>query len=231
MKIGIIGAGKVGCSMGKYMKEHGLAVAGYFSRRTESSEEAGTFTGTKAFEDLKSIIRACDILCIAVSDDAIKGVWSEMCAVSEREGASRLLENKIICHFSGSLSSDVFTGIENTGASACSVHPMSAFSDRFTSYRQLNHVRFTIEGQNKALQVMEGLISHMGNKVLKIQPEMKALYHCSASLVSNFMVGLFDMGLDLLERCGIDEKSGRELLGPLVEIMSALWLNKERQMP
>ena len=52
MEIGMIGAGKVGCSMGKYMIEHGFKVAGYVSRHRESSEQAGTFTGTKVFEDL-----------------------------------------------------------------------------------------------------------------------------------------------------------------------------------
>lgn len=32
MKIGIIGAGKVGCSIGKYLKEHDFSVAGYCSK-------------------------------------------------------------------------------------------------------------------------------------------------------------------------------------------------------
>lgn len=32
MKIGIIGAGKVGCSIGKYLTEHGFSVAGYCSK-------------------------------------------------------------------------------------------------------------------------------------------------------------------------------------------------------
>ena len=76
MQIGIIGAGKVGCSMGRYMREHGLFLVGYYSRSIDSSEEAGIFTDTKVFEDLKSIIMACDMLCIATPDDAIAQVWA-----------------------------------------------------------------------------------------------------------------------------------------------------------
>ena len=30
MKIGFIGAGRVGCSIGKYLKESGLHIAGYY---------------------------------------------------------------------------------------------------------------------------------------------------------------------------------------------------------
>lgn len=217
MDIGIIGAGKVGCSIGKYMKECGLPVAGYFSKRVESSEEAGTFTDTKVFQSLEDIVKACELLCITVPDDAIGDVWSEIFAVSQAETAARPFEHKIICHFSGSLSSAVFSGIDSTGASGCSVHPMSAFSDKFTSYRQLNQVLFVTEGQEEALTVIEDLFSGMGNQILRISPEKKALYHCSASLVSNFMIGLFHTGLELLGRCGIGEEMGRELFTPLVK--------------
>ena len=48
MKIGIIGAGKVGCSIGKYLKKHDFSVAGYCSKSKKSVEEAATFTNTKA---------------------------------------------------------------------------------------------------------------------------------------------------------------------------------------
>lgn len=208
MEIGIIGAGKVGCSMGKYMREHDLSVAGYFSRQRESSEQAGTFTDTKVFEDLESIVRACDLLLITTPDDVIGSVWEEV-----REMP---VKDKIICHFSGSISSAVFTEIEHTGASGCSIHPMYAFSDKFTSYRQLDTVMFTVEGQDKAVAVVERLLSGMGNRVLNISPEGKELYHCCASLASNFMIGLFQMSLDLLTECGIPEETGQELLTPLV---------------
>lgn len=216
MEIGMIGAGKVGCSMGKYMIEHGFKVAGYVSRHRESSEQAGTFTGTKVFEDLYELIQACGLLCLAVPDDEIGNVWQQMRGMGEKGSAVHPLAGKIVCHFSGSLSSAVFSGIESTGAAGCSVHPMYAFSDKFTSYQKLNSAIVTIEGQKRAAAVMEDMFSHMGNRVLKISPEAKMRYHCSASLVSNFMTGLFSMGLDLLEQCGIPEEAGRELVGPLV---------------
>ena len=42
--------------MGRYMREHGLFLVGYYSRSIGSSEEAGTFTDTKVFEDLESML-------------------------------------------------------------------------------------------------------------------------------------------------------------------------------
>ena len=189
--------------MGRYMREHGLFLVGYYSRSIDSSEEAGIFTDTKVFEDLRSIIMACDMLCIATPDDAIAQVWAEIRRISEEFPETCSLEHKVLCHFSGSLSSDVFSGIDSTGASGCSIHPMSAFSDRFTSYFKLKEVIFTMEGQPEACHVMTEVFSLLGNKVLQIEPEKKSLYHCAASLVSNFMIGLYQIGLDLLDKCGI----------------------------
>ncbi len=208
MQIGFIGAGRVGCSIGKYMKQGGLPVAGYVSRSTESAEEAGTFTGTKAFGKLEKIVEACDVLCIATPDGAIAGVWEEIRELP--------LEQKILCHFSGSYSSDVFSGIEQTGASACSVHPMYAFSDKFHSYQKLNQAYFTIEGAEAAVTVMKELLSGLGNSVLQISSDKKALYHCGATLVSNAVAALYQTGLDMMGDCGIGEQQANQLLGPLV---------------
>lgn len=208
MQIGFIGAGKVGCSIGKYLKEHGVPVAGYVSRHIESSEFAGTFTDTKAFENLQEMTENCDILCITTTDREIGNVWNEL--------QKQDLKDKIICHFSGSYSSAVFQGIDEKKAFACSIHPMCAFSDKSTSYRQLNDVVFTMEGDDKALAVMRPLFEQMGNRVLQIDSDKKVLYHCSASLVSNFMIGLYQMGLDCMEDCGMAKEEAELLLGPLV---------------
>ena len=78
--------------------------------------------------------------------------------------------------------------------------------------QELKEVIFTMEGQPEACHVMTEVFSLLGNKVLQIEPEKKSLYHCAASLVSNFMIGLYQMGLDLLEECGIGKEEGEELI-------------------
>ena len=44
MTIGFIGAGKVGCTLGKYFSTHGAAVTGYYDRNTQAAKEAAQFT-------------------------------------------------------------------------------------------------------------------------------------------------------------------------------------------
>lgn len=208
MDIGIVGAGKAGCSIGRYLKEHGISVAGYFSKTRESVDEAATFTNTRAFRSLRELLAACDIIFITTPDDVVQQVWS--CIAGES------IHGKIICHFSGSLSSVVFSGRRETGAAGCSIHPMFAFSDKFTSYEKLNQVMFTMEGDAEALAVMRPLFEKMGNRVCVISSGKKERYHAAASMVSNMMIGLYQMSLDMLCDCGFEKEDARQLVEPLV---------------
>ena len=208
MEIGIVGAGRVGCSIGKYMKEHGATVVGYFSKSRGSVESAATFTGTATFPTLGELVKASDMIFIATPDDVIRSVWE---SIKEEP-----IQGKIVCHFSGSLSSVVFTGMEKTGASGCSIHPMYAFSSKFTSYKKLNQVLFTIEGDEKALATIKPLFEKMGNTVCVISSSDKVRYHAAASMMSNMMIGLYQMGIDMFMDCGFDNDSARRLAEPLL---------------
>ena len=211
MKIGIIGAGKVGCSLGRYFVEQGLGVSGYSSKTKESVETAATFTNTRAYDSLYQLVSENNLIFITTPDDCISEVWAQIVQYDYNE------KNKIICHFSGSLSSDVFLNREKRGFYACSFHPMYAFSDKFTSYKQLNQVMFTAEGDKEALAELCPLLERLGNPVFVIKGKKKERYHAAASLISNMMIGLYQMGIDMLVDCGFSETEARSLVKPLVE--------------
>ncbi|MDD7402796.1 MAG: Rossmann-like and DUF2520 domain-containing protein [Butyribacter sp.] len=209
MVIGIIGAGKVGTTLGAYLKEHNISVSGYYSRSIESAREAANFTKTKIYQSVEEIIGESDTLFLTTPDGEIRNVWD--CIISYS------LTGKTICHFSGSLSSRIFSGIETTGAVGCSIHPMYAFSDKFTSYQQFHTAYLTMEGNSEAVSKMQKLFGdRLGHKILKISAQNKIKYHAAAALASNYMVGLFQASLDLLGDCGFSEEDSRQLLAPLV---------------
>lgn len=208
MKIGIIGAGKVGVTLGKYLGEHQVTVSGYYSRTYENALVASDFTKTKAYHDIGELVALSDTLFITTPDGVIGDVWD--CIKKYK------LENKIICHFSGSLSSHVFSGIEEKRAAACSIHPMYAFSDRFTSYKQFHTAKLTVEGSSKALESIVPLFEKLHHTVFTVAAEDKMKYHAAAALASNYMVGLFQTSLDLLGECGFSSEKAMELLKPLV---------------
>lgn len=211
MKIGIIGAGRVGCSIGKYLIEHATdcILVGYFNRSYDKAIDAAEFTHSKAFSGLDELVESSDTLMITTPDDIIKDVWD--CIDKEK------IKNKIICHFSGSLSSDVFEDALEFGAFPGSVHPMYAFSDRFNSYKQLNTVVFTLEGHSFFLEKMKGLFGACKNPVCFLEKENKVKYHAAASLVSNHMLALLDTGIALLEEIGYTREDSYKVFAPLVK--------------
>lgn len=205
MKIGFIGAGKVGFSLGRYFTERGVCVSGYYSRDLNSSKEAAAFTKTKYYEQLEEIIEESDTLFLTVPDGSIREVYSEM---SQSD-----IEGKCLVHCSGAMSSMIFSGIGQKGARGCSVHPICAVSDKLTGYQDLSKAYFTIEGKDVA--DVEELIRSCGNVVEAISADDKVKYHAAAVYASNLVAGLYDLAAGLLKDCGLSESFAGHALQPL----------------
>lgn len=200
MNIGIIGAGKVGVSVGRYLKDNNIQISGFYDTDPDNAAFAAQFTNTDCFSELKELVRLSDTLFITTPDTVIGSVWD--CIIKNNMSVN----NKIVCHFSGALSSDVFTDSQSTGASVCSVHPMLAFSDKLTSYRIPANTFFALEGDETAVSAMKSLFESLGNTVCRIDKSKKSLYHTAASVLSNEIVALLDMGYSLLQQCGFSRK-------------------------
>ena len=208
MKIGFIGAGKLGFSLGKYLVENNINVSGYYSKNLGSSKDAAIFTNSKYYESLKSIIEDCDTIFITTQDGVISEIWNSISQLP--------INNKIICHCSGSLSSNIFSNIEDHGAYGYSIHPMIAFSDKYNSHKQLNHATITIEGVNDYLDTFKDIFESLGNKVKVISKNNKSKYHAASVFVSNHVISLFNTGIELLRDCGFTEEEAMESLYPLM---------------
>lgn len=206
MKIGFIGAGKVGTSLGKLLIEHHIAVTGYYSRTLQHARQAADFTQTQLFDSLEDIVKASDTLFVTTPDGVIGRISQEIAVLP--------MKSKCICHCSGALPSSVFSLAEQQGAKVCSVHPLLAVSDRFSSWKRLEGAFFTLEGSGAA--DMEQVMQQCGARTATIQAQDKARYHLAACVVSNLAVGLSAWGISLLEQCGFTAQQAQDALAPLI---------------
>lgn len=194
MNIGIIGAGRLGFTLGKFLRTINENLVGYYSRNTNNAIEASNFTKTEYHSELKSLISKCDTLFLTVSDDAIKIVANEL--------KNYDLSGKIICHTSGAKSSKEIEDLEILGCYCYSVHPLLAINDKYNSYKTFNECLITIEGNKKKINLLYDLFSKK-NKVKIIKSEDKALYHAMASYSSNLIVGLLDIVNEYIKNIGL----------------------------
>lgn len=208
MKIGWIGAGKVGTSLGKLFSESGAEIVGYYSRSPESAKMAAEFTSSTQFHSMKELIQASDTLFVTTPDGVLPTIIREIAELPVKE--------KQICHCSGALASDVFAPAKERGARVCSVHPLVAVSDRFESWKTLRGAFFTLEGDSETVQAMEELLHRSGAQTAVIAAEDKPRYHLAACVVSNLAVGLSEWGMSLLEQCGFTGEQAQTALTPLI---------------
>ena len=217
MDIGFIGAGKTGCSLGKYFAEKGrglsLNVAGYFSRSAESAKDAAQFTGSKAYADINELVDECDVIFLTVPDGSICRLWQQVRQYD--------IKGKAICHCSGAMSADeAFEGLAATGSFGYSIHPLFAVSDKYNAYRELTGVFFTLEGDDGGMipefSGIRKALEEMGNPTCVIDAQNKTMYHCAAAIASNLMCGLADMSVEMLRRCGFSDDEAVNALAPIM---------------
>lgn len=211
MKIGFIGAGKVGCSLGRYLSAQNELI-GYYSRTEASALEAAEITSSRAFPDVKGLIEACDTLFLTVPDGAIASTWEEIKSICSN---SSLLQGKNICHCSGALPSSAFLGAIDVGCCTYSVHPLFAVSSKTTSSEELSKAFFAIEGSPEHLAEILGLITSMGNDAQVIKTQEKVRYHAAAAMASNHVVGLYRLACKELATCGFTQEGAERALAPL----------------
>ena len=204
MRIGFIGAGKVGCTLGKYFRENGIPVSGYYNRTSEHAKEAAEFTDTLYYEDVNDLINESDMIFITVSDNSIPMVYGSL--------DKKILAGKIIAHSSGALSSSVFTDSEIYGFYGFSIHPIYAINDKFSSYKNFQNAFITIEGNSSKISSVEELFRNMGLKTAVISAENKVRYHAAAVFASNMVCGLMGEAENLLQSCGFSKEMAGEAL-------------------
>ena len=198
MKTGFIGAGKVGCSLGKYLSQK-YEISGFFSRNSVSAEKASEIAGGNAFESPAQLAKNSDIIFLTVPDGLIAETW---------EKYKELFCGKIICHCSGALSSEIFEDSQVYNVKTCSVHMFQAVSDKENSWKLLKNSVFTVEGN--ARQTLKNMLVSLGNEVQEIDADKKTLYHLSAVFSSNLVTGLLYSAEKMLEQCGFSEQTAEK---------------------
>ena len=209
IRIGFIGAGKAGVSLGAYFCSKGMEISGYLSHSIKSAISAAGITSSNAFTVMSDLVASSDMIIVSTPDGVIGKIWEDLrkCDIRDR----------IICHLSGVLSSDIFDGIEAKVSYGYSVHPMFAFSGRAGTFEGVEKACFTIEGSKDKLDEVREIFRRMGNRTFVIDKNQKHLYHASNVMVSNLVTALLSIGTEAFEKCGVSREESLGALMPLIK--------------
>ena len=197
-KIGFIGAGRVGTTLGKYFVSNGINISGYYSKTKESSASSADFTNSILFNELDDLINKSDTIFITVPDGEISHVWTQIMNAD--------INGKTVIHCSGAMTSRIFAGAKQRGVYAYSLHPLFAINSRVESWKHMVEAYFTVEGDSERIEDVKSLIEKVGNPISEINEESKIRYHAASVFFSNLVIGLAAAGEGLLLQCGLDKE-------------------------
>jgi 3-hydroxyisobutyrate dehydrogenase len=77
-RIGFVGVGRMGANMARRLKEQGFNVTALYDVKPGAAAELATEIGAQAFENLKDVTRASDVIITVVTDDkAMKTIFTK----------------------------------------------------------------------------------------------------------------------------------------------------------
>ena len=211
MRVGFIGAGVMGKTMGLLLGRCGCEVVGYFSRSETSALRVAKEVGGKFYSDMAKLAANCDVLFLTTPDDAIEQVARTL-------GEIQCLQpGQIVVHMSGSHTSGILMPALGNGAYGLSMHPLQSCASSEEALINLPISVFSLEGHPEALKVGKAMVSRIGAQFFVLSSEDKVLYHTAACMASNYFVTLFDAARELLDISGVDKALQVTALNSLVE--------------
>ena len=213
--VSVVGAGRLGTALALALSACGYCLEAVVARRlTRAQKAARLFTRRPLALSGAQLAKLpeSELILIATPDDVITLIAGRLAAFQKDANPGRT-----VLHTSGALSSEVLAPLAAVGFHVGSVHPLVSVSDSLSGATNLREAFYCLEGDRASLRVARAMVRDLGGQGFSIDSRNKALYHAAAVVASGHMVALFDIAVEMLGRCGLDQKKARRVLMPLVE--------------
>ena len=208
--VSIIGAGRLGRTLGKRLHQLGWRIGAVVTRSAASSRAAVRVIGAGTpHGGLTPRVLESDLVLLATPDGALADVARELAEIGGRD-----CRGKVILHGSGALDSNVLAPLARLGAFTGSLHPMQTFSDGVAT--NLRGVVFTIEGHPRAQRVGRGIARALGGIPVVLKSESKGEYHAAGTLVAGHVLALVEAATQVLMKIGFTRRRAVQALLPLI---------------
>lgn len=207
---GVVGTGRVAQALALALAPHSLRPPMMWGRSPERTAGAATAVGAVTAPAVDHLMAECDVIAIAVSDDALADVVSEMAAISSADRGS------FIFHVSGRSGAAILAPLRSAGALTAAIHPAMTFTgDPAGEVQRMAGARFAVTGSTtEATESATQLVALLGGVAVEIAEDRRALYHAALCHASNHLVTLIAGASHALADAGVDDPAA--LLAPLV---------------
>lgn len=203
--VGIIGPGRAGVGFGLALSRagHAVFIHGEHEKVLPVPLEL-SWGGTPPW------LAAVDIVLLAVPDDALEQVATDLAATG------KLHEGQTVLHLAGLLDHSALASLSASGAALGSLHPLQSLASAATAADRLKGAFAAVEGDERAVAAASALARTIGLRPITVASQRKVLYHAGAVFASNYLVVVEALAERLLVEAGFEPAQAREALGPLM---------------
>ncbi len=207
MKIGFVGAGTVGTALAVKLSQVGCPVISVSSRSLHSAQKlAELVANCQICQTAQGVADAAELVFITTPDDVIAKVVLE---VQWHKGQD-------VIHCSGAHSIDILEAAKKSGANVGSFHPLQTFASYEQAIENLPGSAFALEAEEPLFSRLKQLAHILGGSCVKLKLGDKVLYHAAAVFVSNYLVALVKLAVDLWQGFGVPPEEATKALLPLL---------------
>lgn len=208
-QVGIIGTGRVAQALALGLGAHSAAPPVMWGRSPPNCVTAVERVGRcRPASSIMALLDTCDVIAIAVSDDAFPDIVEAMAA------AGPLAHGPLIFHVSGSMGSAVLEPLRANGARIAAIHPAMTFTGSAEiEVRRMNGACFAITAPDPAISQARQVVGALGGIAIEIAEHDRPLYHAALCHAANHLVTLFAGALRMLECAGVEDAA--RVIAPL----------------
>jgi predicted short-subunit dehydrogenase-like oxidoreductase (DUF2520 family) len=208
LRIGVIGAGRVGTALAVALQRAGHQVTGASAVSRASRERIERFLPDSPVLGPADVLAAADLVLLTVPDDALAGLVGGLAAT----GAP--LAGRMLVHASGRHGLAVLEPAVRSGALPLALHPVMTFTGRPDDVDRLAGICFGVTAPAVLRPAAEVLVLEMGGEPVFIAEADRDLYHAALAGAANHLVTQVVQAEDLLARAGVGQPA--RMLAPLL---------------
>ena len=208
LRVGVIGAGRVGSVLGAALTAAGHDVVAAAGLSADSAERAARLLPGVPLLPADEVVAASDLVVLAVPDDTLPGLVNGLAET----GAWR--RGQLTFHTSGAHGLAVLAPAERAGVLCLALHPAMTFTGGPEDLPRLVAAPFGVTSHPEHRFVAEALVLEMGGEPYWLAEADRRLYHAALVTGANHLVTLVAEAADLLRTAGITDPA--RVLGPLL---------------
>ncbi len=213
LRIGVIGAGRVGTVLATALRAAGHEIVAAAGESAASRTRIETMLPGVPVAKPTAVARACDVLLLTVPDDMLGNV------VTTLADAGALNEGQYVVHTSGRHGLAVLAPAVAVGARPVALHPALTFTGTDVDLPRLAGCVFGVTAAPAEQELAERLVADLGGRIMWVPEERRSLYHAALAHGANHLVTLVSQAMEMLGAAGVADSgvAPADTLRPLLE--------------